>query len=255
MTDNFFQVPETPPYEGQEDIAYDMSSDVWHRPGTIDLFSVAETRNYRLLGISPGEIVLDFGGHIGAFTRWALKRGAIRALAVEAEERNYELLLANLFQYPERGRALHAAVTDTADDGSTIQIHVPIAAKKKIHLDIATARGLNSIAPEFRFDSEFRSEPVTAVSAVRLVREEQPTFLKVDIESAEHFLDWPGILAAGGTRLRKIAIEYHWFTPERLASCEHIHHNILDAGFGITRAPFFSAASKEHTSLGLYQRS
>jgi FkbM family methyltransferase len=46
--------------------------------------------------LHPGDIVIDGGGHVGTFTRYALQRGAARVIVVEPEPLNIVCLEANL---------------------------------------------------------------------------------------------------------------------------------------------------------------
>lgn len=49
-----------------------------------------------------GDVVVDVGCHIGAFSWLALSRGAAAVLAVEANPESFHLALANLSRYPDR---------------------------------------------------------------------------------------------------------------------------------------------------------
>lgn len=51
---------------------------------------------YRLTEFKPNDVVIDIGGHIGAFCYAALDRGAKRIVTVEADRRNYTKLCENL---------------------------------------------------------------------------------------------------------------------------------------------------------------
>ncbi len=42
------------------------------------------------VGVEPGDIVLDVGGHLGTFTRFALDHGAGKVVVLEPDERNIE---------------------------------------------------------------------------------------------------------------------------------------------------------------------
>ena len=65
------------------------------RNGTLDLMVSKEIdRSYKTLPVS-GKVVLDIGGNIGAFARWAILRGAKQVISIEPEESNYACLVEN----------------------------------------------------------------------------------------------------------------------------------------------------------------
>ncbi|MGD0096250.1 MAG: FkbM family methyltransferase [Terracidiphilus sp.] len=60
--------------------------------GLLVLEQLCEPYENGSVGIHNGDIVLDLGAHVGTFTRFALRRGAARVIAVEAEPTHAELL-------------------------------------------------------------------------------------------------------------------------------------------------------------------
>lgn len=75
-------------------------SDLLFRQGTWDKAiwdEVVSNQEYKLAcRFAPDDVVVDVGGHIGAFTYFALDRGAGRVVTVEADPANFNLLFHNI---------------------------------------------------------------------------------------------------------------------------------------------------------------
>lgn len=75
-------------------------SDLLFRQGTWDRAiwdEVVSNKEYRLgVRFTPEDVVIDVGGHVGAFTYFALDRGAGRVLSVEADPANFNILFHNV---------------------------------------------------------------------------------------------------------------------------------------------------------------
>jgi FkbM family methyltransferase len=83
------------------------------RPETNDAHiwdDVVNRNEYRLPDSLEGKTVLDIGGHIGAFSYAALKRGADRCYVFEPFKESYRLLLENLVEFGGRVIPCNAAV-------------------------------------------------------------------------------------------------------------------------------------------------
>lgn len=69
------------------------------RAGTSDHYVVQEIckeNEYRMLNISPSDIVMDAGMNIGMFTVWAARQGAKEVHSYEPSKQNYKLALMNI---------------------------------------------------------------------------------------------------------------------------------------------------------------
>ena len=65
------------------------------RPDTLDEYVFKEIKpSYNCLELGEGDIVLDIGANIGAFSKYAMEKGAY-VYAYEPEPENYELLVVN----------------------------------------------------------------------------------------------------------------------------------------------------------------
>jgi len=84
------------------------------RPNTCDrgIFIENNLQNeYRLPPrFEPGDVIVDVGGHIGAFAYACLSRGAGRVITCEPEPSNVELLRQNLARWGDRVEIIPAAV-------------------------------------------------------------------------------------------------------------------------------------------------
>lgn len=68
----------------------------------VDAFPIWEFRQevYKRLDIQEGDTVLDIGGHIGLFARYALSRGAREVISVEPQPESADLLRKNVKGLP-----------------------------------------------------------------------------------------------------------------------------------------------------------
>jgi FkbM family methyltransferase len=159
---------------------------------------VFEQDVYRPLvtGITPGEVILDLGAHIGCFTRYAADRGA-HVVAVEMLPGNLELLAANTASVAGSVTIVNAAVTASKNDGAVTAVmsRNPMGAFVN-----GTKRDVGRPAPE-------RSWEVPAVSMPALLAAHRPSRLKCDIEASEYDVLDPAVLAAAG--VTAVMVELH----------------------------------------------
>ena len=84
------------------------------RPGTCDrgiFIEVVLQNEYRLpTRFEPTDVIIDVGGHIGAFAIACLMRGAGKVITCEPEPGNVELLRKNLARFGDRVEIIPAAV-------------------------------------------------------------------------------------------------------------------------------------------------
>lgn len=157
------------------------------RPGTTDELVAAEVRTYLPLGIGAGDIVVDVGANIGAFSLLASREGAELVYAVEPEPENYALLCENV-------RALsvipyQAALVGT--DAEELELYVSSTKSKTTHAPHAV-RGREAIR-------------VKAHNFNRYLEDRSPTVVKVDIEGGEYGLG----LEELPDSVRALAVELH----------------------------------------------
>jgi FkbM family methyltransferase len=139
-------------------------------------------------GVRQGDVVLDCGANVGAFTRKALDRGARTVVAIEPAPENLECLRRTFKDEAEAGRVIiyPKGVWDK-DDVLTLHLHEH-----------------NSAADSFLIKDEHANDrtvqaPLTTID--KLVGElklERVDFIKMDIEGAE-----PNALKGGRGTLAK----------------------------------------------------
>lgn len=164
-----------------------------YRPDAYDDYIIREQGSYGRLKIQPFEAVMDVGGQIGAFVRWAAEQGAGPIISYEPDKENFKLLCCNTTTSLKQGlvNCVWAAVVGTDDE--QVDLFINDKKNKGLHSTIPR-RGRSAIrVPAVRFSSE--------------LAEFRPSVLKVDIEGGEYELDWAEALSAWKPRV--IGLELH----------------------------------------------
>lgn len=127
------------------------------------------------VSVHPGDTVIDCGAHVGVFTRYALRRGAARVVAIEPDPDSLACLEKNLAEEISDGRVIveRAGVWD-----------------RQTTLTLFHVEGPNSAAAGFLGKSEDASEipgiPVRPLDdIVRELDLDRVDFIKMDIEGSE----------------------------------------------------------------------
>lgn len=180
------------------------------RPDTRDSEALLEAKMYGALEFRPNDVALDLGGNIGAFGRLAVDAGA-RVIAVEPEPFNAKMYADNV---PEAS-VIRAAVA--ADD-----------AGRKLYVRNSTSHTI--VRGRGR---EGKSIPVNSVTLPTLIREHDPTVLKVDIEGAEYEVDWTCLRQS---RVRELAIEFHGNSDQKLEQMNAVSRSLEEMGFSVVKS-------------------
>lgn len=185
---------------------------------------VFKRQTYRRLAIQPGDVVLDLGAHVGAFTTWALQRGAGLVVAVEMVPGTVELLRAN------HGDDPRVVILDGAVVGRSDVVEVQ-----------AWTRGRGN--PMSAFTSRSTRAPragdqqvaVRAFGLHWLLVHFGPRLVKFDIETAEYEVITPnaGLLAACG--VRALVGEHHVGTAADVERAQELHAALTLAGYEASR--------------------
>jgi FkbM family methyltransferase len=137
---------------------YHHKTGVWLRKETHDKYVVGQISQYKTLAIIPGCKVLDIGGHIGLFARYAIDRGAKRVLSIEPDPGNCDMFELNTEKY-QGCELIEAAVVSRKCTESTMTFYesntdtsahslVPTRGRKKIEVaTIALDSALFEIKP------------------------------------------------------------------------------------------------------------
>ncbi len=203
---------------------------LWYRP---DKWGDCEVlrhphNEYKDLDIRSGDIVLDAGGHIGAFTWFALQRGAALVHSYEPEPGNFVFLQRN---FVDDERAVLHKLALMRDDGEI-----------DFFLGPTDTSGYSAFVHGKR-----KLIKVKAVSFQRVLEEVQFNVVKLDIEGAEYEvpLEFP-------KSVRSLAIEFHLNKKMWRAFAPLLVEKIEAQGFKPTRAPVTN--DKRWDTVGIWRR-
>lgn len=212
------------------EIIYSERYDVYVRRDTHDLKSARECPSIvRHLGVRANDVVLDIGGHIGAFARLCARRGA-HVVTVEPEPHNLAVNRRNTEEFGPLVRLIPAAVIadDEPVDVATTQLYVRGV----------THTGLHTVIPGVTAATQ-HSITVPARRFHQLLHEIKPSVLKVDIEGGEWFFDWTSL----PTFVHALHLEMHVGAPNRTLGRRRgpeVHAQLLAQGFVATMQPHFN---------------
>jgi FkbM family methyltransferase len=153
--------------------------------------------------INKGDVVVDLGGNIGIFNRWAYSEGAEKVISFEPDKRYYELLSLNA---DPRSILFNAAISDSLGE---IELH------ESDHLGGSNLFGTEENSNKYKvrtytLDYLFESKLIDHID-----------FLKIDIEGSEIYA-LNGISNENLMKVKTIAIEYH--------HCHFDYHESLRQG-------------------------
>jgi FkbM family methyltransferase len=141
-----------------------------YRPWTYDKSVITEMpRAYGWLDLE-GKVVLDIGGNIGAFSNFAIERGAKEVWAFEPEEENFELLSMNV---GGRAKVFRGALISGKD--SEIKFYKTTSGKNPGNYSMIPFKGREIVK-------------VPAINFSSVLNELQPEVIKMDCEGAEYDL-------------------------------------------------------------------
>jgi FkbM family methyltransferase len=139
--------------------------------------------------INKGDVVVDLGGNIGIFNRWAYHQGASKVISFEPDRRYFNLLRLNA---DPRSILFNAAVAHEVGELNLYESE---------HLG-----GSNVFRIENKEGYNVRTYTLNYLFESGLV--DKIDFLKVDIEGAEHAA-FAGISDENLKKVKTIAMEYH----------------------------------------------
>jgi len=216
-------------------IEWNEKVDGFVRPDTLDEYVFKEIKpSYKCLEISPGDVVLDIGANIGAFTKYALELGA-EVYAYEPEEENYLIMLENInsLDYRKKVRTERCAVV--GDDSKSISLYVNSKKNKGLHMT-RPVRGREGVEVEAKNFDE-------------IITSKQPNKIKIDVEGGEYSF-MPTVFP---DCVEKLAMELHFqYNKEWRGMAVKIHEDMLSQGFSVIREPKFTGGN--WTTLAGYSR-
>jgi FkbM family methyltransferase len=213
----------------------DAQTGIIHRENTFDVWIIGESRNYFPLGLTSEDVVLDLGGHIGAFAvRAMLECPGITLSAIEAEKSNFDVLQVNATKFGFD--ANHGAIVADDLDGQPITLYVNNQKNNAAH-SILPTRG--------------RSEQATTgIGFTSVLAEFKPTVIKCDIEGGEFLLPWA--VVAQAPQIRLVIMELHLLKKGHRDMARGIMAKFLEWGFTCVREP--KITEKNWTTLAYWKR-
>lgn len=233
--------------KGDVEAVWNEKYHLWLRPGTDDLAVAKGMNSHVKIDIQHHDTILELGGNIGAFTCWALRKGAACVIAVEADPDNFGMWMKNIISNdftPLQAKCFPVAVTGRPD-----------AKRVTLYRTTEGGKGRHSIIPH----KTYMPMAVPAMSINQIFDEcahlaHMPSLIKCDIEGAE--FEVFGVANIQGEEpiklpatVRGIAIEYHIgkkgvLTPAiTLEYAKRVEAVILAAGFHTIVAPKFRLES------------
>lgn len=171
-----------------------------------EIYNLQDYYRDRVKKINDGDIVVDLGGNIGIFNRWAYSQGAKLVISFEPDKRYFKLLSKNS---DPRSILFNAAMSDKI---GTINLY------ESGHLGGSNVFGSNSLDIK---KYEVRTYNLNYLFESGLV--DRIDFLKIDIEGAE-ILVMNGISDENLMKVNNISMEYH---HEHLNFNEELRYNLI----------------------------
>jgi FkbM family methyltransferase len=185
------------------------------RPNTADAYALYESHGYHRMGVKPGDVMLDFGAHIGCVASRAALVGAAKIICVEAEPANFALLQQNTrsFQMVE---TIHGAVF--GGDTTTVKLHT---------VERRDDGGHSTGTHSAWYTTRGKTIEVPRVDFRQLLEQYQPTVVKMDVEGSEFTLDWTNLPLT----VRSIGLELHTRRETNRPRAKEIVQTLADQGF------------------------
>lgn len=157
-----------------------------------EIFNLRDYYNNRNKKINKGDVVVDLGGNIGVFNRWAYFEGAEKVISFEPDRRYFKLLSLNA---DPKSILFNAAISDNI---GTLTLH------ESTHLGGSNIFGVHRNNQLQKYET--RSYTLDYLFETNLV--DKIDFLKIDIEGAEHHA-LSGISDYNLMKVKNISMEYH----------------------------------------------
>jgi FkbM family methyltransferase len=214
---------------------YDPETSIAYRENTFDNWIVNESRGYFPLGLQPQDVVLDLGGHIGAFAaRAMLECPDIALSSIEAEESNFAVLQENATKFSFD--PVFGAIVGDDLDGKSLTLYVNVQKNNAAH-SILPTRG--------------RAEKtVIGIGFTKVLESFAPTVIKCDIEGAEFLLPWEKLVQAAQVRL--VIMELHLLKKGHRDKAREFLTKFQGMGFTCIREP--RIGEKNWTALAKWKR-
>jgi FkbM family methyltransferase len=173
---------------GTMDIAYKFGWDyaIFH-----EIYNLKDYERFGEVGIQEGDVVVDLGGNMGIFTRYAYQKGASKIITFEPDRRYFQILKKNA---PSNVILFNAAIGDKIGK---------LTLTESEHLG-----GSNLWHPKDPSVNQYEVNVYTLNYILEQKLVDRIDFLKVDIEGSE-IIALNGISDQNLSNIRNIAVEYH----------------------------------------------
>jgi FkbM family methyltransferase len=155
-----------------------------------EIYNLRDYYKNREKTIHEGDIVVDLGGNIGVFNRWAYSEGASKVISFEPDRRYFKLLSLNA---DSRSVLFNAAMSNQLGEMNLYE---------SSHLGGSNLFGTQENAKTYNV----RTYTLDYLFETGLI--DRIDFLKVDIEGAEHYA-LAGISDENLMKVKTISMEYH----------------------------------------------
>lgn len=175
------------------DIAYKYGWDyaIYHEIYNLGDYTHPRDLGQKIVAVRPGDVVVDLGGNIGVFTRYAYHMGASKIITFEPDRRYFKILKQNA---PANAVLFNAAIGNTLGK---------LRLTESAHLG-----GSNLWHPEDPTVTQYDVNVYTLNYLLDNGLIDKIDFLKVDIEGSE-IIALDGISDAHLSNIRNVAVEYH----------------------------------------------
>ena len=155
-----------------------------------EIYNLRDYYKDREKRIHEGDVVVDLGGNIGVFNRWAHSEGASKVISFEPDKRYFKLLSLNA---GPNSILFNAAVSNQVDEMNLYE---------STHLGGSNLFGTHENSESYKV----RTYTLDYLFETGLI--DRIDFLKVDIEGAEHYA-LSGISDENLMKVKTISMEYH----------------------------------------------
>ncbi len=155
-----------------------------------EIYNLRDYYRNREKRIHEGDIVVDLGGNIGVFNRWAHSEGASKVISFEPDKRYYKLL------------SLNAGPNSILFNGAMSNEVGEMNLYESVHLGGSNLFGTQENSESYKV----RTYTLDYLFETGLI--DRIDFLKVDIEGAEHYA-LSGISDENLMKVKTISMEYH----------------------------------------------
>jgi FkbM family methyltransferase len=195
-----------------------------------------ELNAYACLPIPPGDKVLDIGGHVGLFTRYAINKGAIFVMGVEPSPQSCKLYKMNTDAYEGDVKLIKAAlVPETFTEDHVKFYESSTCSTRNTLIDV---RGRNQIS-------------VKCVKLKELFQLCKFDVVKIDIEGGEYCMLDEILETFKEHSVKAFAIEFHFMKG---MSRDVIREYVKKVNKYFTPLKITNITDKCWTAIGIWER-